>query len=370
MLPVIRHLRECGVEPVYAVPDPEIARKYLGAEAPRLIRAVPRPRPEPSRRAPASFADILLDGGFRDREALATTVDAWKAIYREERVEAVLLDYAPMAQLAAWLLGLRMVSSAVSFALPPVPIPPFRRGAADKEAAESSERELLASVNFVCALAGRASINSLAPWLHAPTRFITGIPQVNVYDFEPDGGYLGPIGELAGAQTADWPEKGRRRVLCYLKWSRELPAFIKSIDDAERAMVCVVPNAPEDWLRSVPASRIRIFNKPVAMQPLIQEAEVVVSNASNGIACEALIAGKPQLLMPIDQEKALIAARLVGLKAALSLAEKRPAAQSSSYLERLLDDSTFEANAKKISTEQRPKDWKGSLARLGAALAK
>jgi hypothetical protein len=368
MLPVIRHLRECGVDPVYAVPDPEIAQKYLGAEAPRLIRAVPRPRPEPSRRAPASFADILLDGGFRDREALATAVEAWRAIYREERVEAVLLDYAPMAQLAAWLMGLRMVSSAVSFALPPVPMPRFRRGTADEEAAENSERDLLASVNFVGARAGRASIDNLAPWLHAPTRFITGISQVNVYGFEPDGGYLGPIGELAGAQTVDWPDKGRRRVLCYLKWSRELPAFIKSIDDAEHSMICVVPNAPDDWLRSVPASRIRIFNKPVGMQPLIRDAEVVISNASNGIACEALVAGKPQLLVPIDQEKALIAARLVGLKVALSLAEKRPAAQSSSYLERLLDDSTFAANAKTVSAELRPKDWEGSLATLGAAL--
>ena len=369
MLPIIRGLRARGVEPLVAVPDPEKAKAIFGAESSRLIRAVPLPLTSGPHRNVHSHADILLQGGFANLAALSAAVDGWRAIYREERIDTVVLDYAPVAQLAAWLMGLRMLTASSAFASPPVPLPALRAMTPQSASLmEASERELLACINHVVTAAGRAPIDSLAPWLHTPERYLHGIAQLNFFDFEPQGGYLGPLGAQLAHETVDWPASGRRRVLCYLRWSRQTPALIKSLDRADRELLCAIPQAPAPWVQSLPKVRVRVFSAPIALQPLMRTADVIVSHASGGVACEALIAGRPQLLIPFDREKMLISQRLTQLKVGLMLPPSRPASQASASVQRLLDDAAFGAAAKKVSASLKPEDWTSSLNQLVQAI--
>jgi UDP:flavonoid glycosyltransferase YjiC (YdhE family) len=362
MLPIIRGLRARGVEPLVAVPDPDQAQRLFGTEAPRIVRTVPLPLANGTPRDFNSHADIFLQGGFANGEALSAAVDGWRTFYREERIESVVLDYAPVAQLAAWLAGLRMVTASSAFATPPVPLPAFVPVTPRiASLVEASERELLQCVNHVITRDGRPALDSLAPWLLSSKRFFTAIPQLSVFDETPEGGFLGPIGSLPATEAVDWPDSGRARVLCYLRWSRHTPALIKSLDRADRELVCAIPQAPEQWVRGLPRKRVRVFRTPIALSPLMRAADVIVSHASAGVACEALIAGKPQLFIPLDREKVLIAQRLTQMKVALTLPPSGPAAMS---LQRLLEDSAFASTAKRDSDGMRPEEWAMSLDRL------
>jgi Erythromycin biosynthesis protein CIII-like, C-terminal domain len=370
MPPIFRGLRARGIEPLVAVPDPTQAQRLFGAESPRMIRSVPLPLANNTPRSVHSHADILLSAGFSNVAALSAAVDGWQALFRDERIDCVVLDYAPVAQLAAWLMGLRMVTVSSAFAAPPVPLPAlWPMTPALAPLLEASERELLGCVNQVITKSGHAPIDGLGPWLLSSTRFFTSIPQLSVFDVTPEGGYLGRIGSLQFTESVDWLEGSRRRVLCYLRWSPHTPLLIKSLDRADRQMLCAIPNAPEAWVRGLPSKRMRVFGKPVDLAPLMRDADLIVSHASAGVACEALIAGKPQLFIPIDREKLLIAQRLIRSKVALMLPPSRPASMAPASVQRLLDDAAFASAAKASAATLQPEQWTLTLERLLSTIA-
>ena len=262
MYPVIRALRERGCEPLVAVPDPDQAHQILGPDAPRLIRSVLLPAPRGRLRAPESFADLLVQRGFGQPRLLERAVRGWQTLYRDEHIESVLLDYAPVAQLAAWTLGLSMSTYSIGFANPRVPIPCYRPGVPQAESlARLGEQRLLASVERVAKLFGQTTGGNLAAWLHAPRRCIRGIRETDAYDLEPEGGYLGPLGALPDLQSFEWPTDGGHRILCYLRWTPQLPAIIGSLESPERTIVCVVPGVPAEWAASAGNRRLRIASR-------------------------------------------------------------------------------------------------------------
>lgn len=365
MYPIIRKLRERGCEPLVAVPDPDQAREIFGAEAPRLIPAVPLLMRRRPRGNPESFADLLLQRGFADTRTLTESVRRWQTLLHEEKIESVLLDYAHVAQLAAWLMDIPMVTRSTSFANPPAPIPCFRPSVLQSQrAARHAERQLLACVNAVARRFGRAPIDSIAQWLHAPYRFTTGLRETNVYDFEPEGGYLGPLGSLPNAESFDWPASGRMRVLCYLRWSRETPPLIAALKRADRDLACVVPGAPAEWLGSNDGSLVRATNRPVDLAALTKTADVVVSNGSAGVSCEALVAGKPQVFLPIDREKLMLAQRLEQLGVAVRAHGKVRATDTDAIDELLSSARDHAPRAADLSQRIDKQDWSVVLDRL------
>jgi len=365
MLQFIRGLRAKGVEPLVAVPDPVKARAVFGAEAPRLLRCVPLVRKRTARGPVYSFADILLQGGFSDAAGVCEAVEGWQAIFRAERINTVLLDYAPVAQLAAWLMELKMITRTFVFANPPVPFPWI-----DSDTPESpqllarSESQLLGCINQVTQQFGRKPIDTLATWLHAPMRFTTGIPQTNVFDFEPEYGYLGPLGGLGMLSPFEWPMSSRTRVLCYLRWMPKTPKIVAALSSAERDIACVVLDAPVSWLETARRAGMSATNKVVDLEKLMTTADVVVSHGSGRVACEALLKGKPQLMIPIDLEKMLTARRMETLKVGKCLAGPRAAAEVSETLGLLTKNETYSAAAKALVAKLRPEDWSASLEHL------
>lgn len=365
MLPIIRGLRAKGVEPLVAVPDPDKARAIFGAEAPRLIRSVPLARKKAARAPIYSFADILLQGGFADAAAVRKSVEEWQAIYRAERIETVLLDYAPVAQLAAWLMALRMITWTIAFANPPVPFPWIDPDTSESpELLAQSESRLLGCINEVSQRLGHQPIDTLTSWLQAPKRFTTGIAETNVFDFEPTYGYLGPLGRLSTLSTLDWPQTGRTRVLCYLRWTSNTPKIVAALTSPDREFACVIPGAPQSWVATARRTRITATNEVVDLGALMSTADVVVSHGSGGLACEALLKGKPQLLIPIDLEKNLIARRLESQQVAKCLLGVRVLAEGSKTLNALSNAAAFRTASQQIGLNSRPDIWTASLAQL------
>ena len=126
LLAVAQLVEEQGGEPVWAVPP-----AYM--QAPQL-RGVPHARhaaPVMRQAAPAarqridSFAYILLSFGFGDVAVLGEAVRARVQLFETVQPRSVVLDYAPAAQLAAQLLGLRASQISSGFNAPPADCPVF-----------------------------------------------------------------------------------------------------------------------------------------------------------------------------------------------------------------------------------------------------
>jgi len=98
-----------------------------------------------------------------------------------------------------------------------------------------------------------------------------------------------------------------------------------------------------------------------------ETADVVVSNASAGVATQALVADKPQLLVPFDVEKDAISKRVALTKTALVVGRDSNPTEAGNVLDIVLRESTHHANARAIASSLEPAEWQVALERLVSA---
>jgi UDP:flavonoid glycosyltransferase YjiC (YdhE family) len=362
ILPIVRKLRSRGIEPVVAVPAPDRAARIFGSESPRVIQAPLLSTTKRMARPLGSFADILLQAGFADARGLGEAVLRWQSVIRAEKIDCVLLDYAPVAQLAAWLMKLPMVTWTIPFGMPPVPLPPIKPWArTDTHALVASESELLGSINTVICAQGEARIDTLATWLHAPRRFAKLLPQTNVYGFEPEYGYLGAHGTLVGGIEVDWPRGNGPKVLAYLRSSPMTSRLVRSLHGSNLRVLCALPGADAESIDHCSAANVRAVSEPLAIRALLPDADIVLNHASGGLTCEALLAGKPQLLVPVDTEKVLTARRMIGAGLAAGMMPGSAAHGGLYALQDVLSKGTVAQAAKKAAVGLRLIDWEAQL---------
>jgi hypothetical protein len=361
---------ELGIEPVAAVPSAAQAlRAWPGSQWPAI--AAPSARhPRRSLAPPETYADILWQGGFDNEDALVAAVWAWQRVFAEHRIDALLLDYAPIAQLAGWLSGLPMTAYGAAISLPPLPLPHLRPWVpVGGQVLQRSQDRLLHRIVNVARRLGCSTPPTLAQWLHAPRRFMNGIDEVNPFGPFPAEKYLGPPGRRGDPPSTAliWPGgplSGRPMVLAYLKTSKAAEDLLKVVAGMDVSVLCAMPGAPAHWCRRYNSKNVTILTTAIALSATMQVADLVISHSSAGTVCEALLAGKPQLLVPLDAEKALITRRVAATKAARGLMPESVSARVAGELQSLLCSNEAKKAATAIADQYVRIDWANRLDRM------
>jgi UDP:flavonoid glycosyltransferase YjiC (YdhE family) len=265
--------------------------------------------------APQSFADVLVQLGLTDLSPLHRAVSDWAELFERQRIDHLVVDTAPTAQLAALLCRIPTVHITNGFDAPPPECPLFGIGLRGPML-EARKHDQLAALNHAfTTVAQHFQARAEVTWrdlLAYPQRWLDVIPETDPYGPRDDTVYLGPIGEAADATPFMWPERvaGQRRVFAYLRDATTARAAIAALQSIGAQALCVWPQAPEADCIAAARTGITVTPHPVRLSDALSTCDAVINYGSPGIVTHALLAGKPQLMIPIDVEKHLVSQRV------------------------------------------------------------
>lgn len=334
-----------GGSPLHPAPVLQPRKTFAVAGAPAFARA-------------NSFADILLELGFADPQAVTVAVNQWLKLFESISPVAILCDYAPVAQLAACLGNVPAMQLTNGFDAPPVEFPAFdghARGSRGDDAAGSHGIERLSETirrvgrDFGVEL-------GLDAFLACPQKLSDAIPETDPYGERSDFSYAGPFTLGGVAPASGWPPSGERsakRAYAYLRGGMgRVGPVLEALRLAGVATCCVWPDATEMALRRYSGSCIQIHRSPVNLSAALEQADLVVNYGSASVLCSAVLAGKAQLMMPADAEKLMFARRVESQRAGIVWMPQMGAVAAS--VRRLLQDESLGAAAGAIARRHSP----------------
>jgi UDP:flavonoid glycosyltransferase YjiC (YdhE family) len=341
LLAVAGEFRRQGSEVSWATP----AHLPHAAQAVRDAGYAVRPAPVSRAMEPAgpleSYVDILNALGFADADALANRVREWLRLMQESRADHVLLDYAPAAQLAAHLAGIPATQITNGFDAPPVQCPPFglgMRGPFIDERNEQRRAALSGRVEAVSKKVAGRNATTLTAMLEHPQRWFDCIPQTDPYAATRSVGrsdlYIGPQGRPAHAARVPWPPlrgAGASRVFVYLRGRKVPEAVLTALAAMGASVLCAWPDAESADIEAATRRGQRVVAGPIRLDRALTEADQVINYGSSTMVCQALLAGKPQLMIPSDTEKCLVARCVRDLGAGLALRQSKLKVELASF---------------------------------------
>lgn len=265
---------------------------------PRQLSALARP----SAVTPATMGDILAALGLGEPGTARAMIGAWDRILAAVRPDAAIAEFAPGLSLACFG-RVPLLSVGTGFALPPADLDRFP--SLTGQPTVHDEARLLEIVNAALAVHGRSPRSAL--------------PEI----FQADR-------ELAAVFTELDP---------YRPWRKSIPGFpatamSEEIASGEGDELFVYMNGREArpnalWQGLAKSGlKVRIYDpmlspsdsgilaraglivetRPVSFDLIAARSRLVVSHGGLGFVCAALMAGLPQILLPFDIEKRMIAA--------------------------------------------------------------
>lgn len=277
----------------------------------------------------ASLAEILLGCGYLDPDALAGLCDGWRALFRQGGPDLVVADYAPTAILAARSLRLPSAAVGPGFTMPPAgaPLPPLRTWEAPQPARlRAAETRLLGSANRVLDAYGAAPLTHGAELLLGDHPLLCTWPELDHVGRQNGGPWLGPNLPPPGGHAPRWPAGEGRRVFAYLR--RGVPESAEVLGALVRQgcrVLCYMPDVAAGAPAPVDNPQLAYAAGPVSLPEALAGCEFVVSHAGEALVAQALLAGRPLLMLPHSAESFLMARRVARLGAGINaMAQPRP----------------------------------------------
>jgi hypothetical protein len=252
--------------------------------APETTPADFRPIP-----ASATLTDSLAQAGLLDEQAMRRALAGWRAIIDQTRPDLVILDYAPMATLAARGRA-RTMQSGVGFCLPPQHLeafpllhaftPPMARDA-----------DMLDAVNRALAAEGLDAIDRIGALFQADDAFVTTFQLLDPYaDVRP---------RPADGPLMTEPMRERRpdadRIFAYLHMDVICrPGVMAALQVLGPMLDIYTPSASPAAVAALRAAGVRVHGEAQRMSVVLERARLVLHQGNAGVAADALAAGVPQ----------------------------------------------------------------------------
>jgi UDP:flavonoid glycosyltransferase YjiC (YdhE family) len=295
----------------------------------------------------ASLADILLACGWIDAGAVHGLVEGWCALLQATRADLVVCDYAPTARLAARSLGIPSAAVGAGFTMPPAlkALPPLRDWEpAQRERMAASEARVLDSANKVLARYGAPSLAQASGLLLGDAPLLCTFPELDPWRRPADSvRWYGPnVPPSVGAAAPQWPAGEGARVFAYLNAPHaEHAAMLQALGVAGCRTLCYSPEVAAGAKPPVDDPNIAWAGAPVDLDEALRECELVVCHAGESTVSQALLAGRPLLLMPQSAESFLTARRVREIGAGINIGELARPLDWPAIVRSLLDGDAY-----------------------------
>lgn len=363
-------LRERGHEVIFVVRDLDLAERLLPTEGFAFL-PVPSTPLLPPRQATMNFSDVLLICGFDDADALGARVRAWTHLLRFLEPDSIVIDHAPTAQLAAYIVDVPVVLVNSGFSIPPItqPFPSIQPHIQiSTEQLALADQRVLSTVNEVVSQFEARPLPHLSELFARSTQIITTFKELDPYPKRDTGMYVGPLERVTSYANEPWRTVDKPRVFVYMRpIIRGVQALLQALQAFDGEVKCVIPGAAPDMLTKYQAAHIEFYTELIELGSLLKEADVVISYGSATLLSQALLAGVPVLLVPDVMEQIINSMRAVESGASILLLKDRDPAAMSAALAALTSQARFKAAARAFAAKYRV-TGPSACERIGAAI--
>lgn len=345
-----RALRRAGHDCAFAVRMLGPAQRFLEPELGPLVQAPVRLLPGRNRvRTQLSYASLLHNTGFNDPLELAGRIRAWRDLYRAFAVDCVYADHSPVALVAARTLGLPAAALGTGFTLPP-PLAPFPspRPGAPQAVLLKNESAVLKELNQALARLRLPPFALLQDIFRGVTPGLLTYQALDPYAGNRTGAWRG-VPDYAYGQRPRWPPGKGPKVFAYLRPSPALPAVLDALRRSRSRVLLRVAGAAPDTLQAWRRPGLELAEGAVNFRQAAQDCDAFVNYGAHGTVAEFLLAGKPGILVPDLQERALTARRTAELGATLT-ADGTARAPIRRALQQVLEDPAPRRAAEAFAT--------------------
>ena len=308
-LPIARAAADLGHRPLFLVTNPSESASVLAREGIE-VRSAPgrwqgRAR---SGRVATSYADIMGDAGFADIALLREVTADWDILLEQLRPLAVVSELSPFLNLAIHGAGIPLLVVGYGFALPPPHLATFPRLRSGVPFFD--EPSLLNNVTAICRQRGRAAPRGLPSLFEGQAHAVTGLEALDPYSEQRRDRAVGPPA-LEASLTRGEPKE---QVFAYLLG--DAPATLDILRALASSGVhgqAFVRRGTTAHREAVARSRIAYLEHPAPIKGALERAALIVHHGSMLTSEEALVAGRPQLVVPLYLEHLFTARALASL---------------------------------------------------------
>ena len=168
--------------------------------------------------------------------------------------------------------------------------------------------------------------------------------------------------------TPAWAESSGKRVFAYLKPFKTLSSLLDTFKQAGHSTL-IYMSRHDDPLPPAEGA-LRWSEAPVDLKQVARDADLLVCHAGHGTVSTALLAGKPLLLLPLNIEQRMLAARVETTGAGLSAPALAPEGMRTKF-QRLLAEPAFASAAGRfaerytgLAVEKNPERFAALVERL------
>jgi hypothetical protein len=257
--------------------------------------------PPPPGFVAASYADLLLMGGYATVESLRGLLAGWRSMFQQVRPELLIADFAPTAMLVARTDRLDTAALGDGYSLPPLTAPmPVMRPWADirPDAAADAEGRILAVVNVL----QPRPLRHLRDLFGGIPSFLCAFPELDHYPGRADGACFGQVFPPSCGPTPTWPDAQGQRV--YVDLDPRHPALAGIVAALEAlGLPALLQGAamPEAVRAQLVRPQVEVTDTG-NRTALMTGCDFVVCQSME-TAGPALLAGKPLLMLPVFTEQ-------------------------------------------------------------------
>jgi len=296
----------------------------------------------------ANLAEILLTCGYLEANAIEGLVEGWRHMFGLLQPDLLVADYAPTAVLAARSMGLRCATLGIGFYMPPQgqALPPLRDWEpVPAQRMAAAEARVLTSANAVLALHGAPPFARVSDLLLGDATLLCTWPELDHYGRSslPEGTrWYGPNFLPQTGEAPQWPAGEGSKVFAYLKTDHpDHAVLLQALADAGCRTLCYLPEVATGKPAPVLSPLIHYAAGPVSLGEAFADCSLCICHGGEATLVQALLAGVPVLLLPMQTEQFLMSRRVAQTGAGINAALLRRPVDWRALLRRMLDEPGF-----------------------------
>ncbi|KRA56053.1 hypothetical protein ASD80_01940 [Devosia sp. Root635] len=270
-----------------------------------------------------SWADHLGDLGFGDAEFLIARLGWWIETLRARASSVVVADFAPLATLAARILGLGSAVIGTGYLAPPPGLERFPILVPSLTVAHYDEADLLTAVNAALAHYGTAPLARFSDIYQSHLSLPQTIAALDAYAGQRDAPYLPPV-EASTPLAADGDE-----IFGYFSTDepRDEP-LMEALRRLGPLLRLHLPGLSPAQIETLAAAGVKVTPGPLPLADIAARSRLCLNAGQHGTLTMAMAMGLPQFAIPRHLEHAYHAdrGRDLGCVDAITRFERDPAA--------------------------------------------
>jgi UDP:flavonoid glycosyltransferase YjiC (YdhE family) len=311
---------------------------------------------------PLSYAEVLMQIGFLNKDGLTGVVAAWRNLILALNPDVVVLDSAPTASLALRGVNIPTISVGNGFAIPPFvsPWPAFPALSNGKEAPLArlveSERLVVETINCLATRFNFMPLTMLAELYPPETTLICSSPELDQYQRQDPvslSRFVGTVVMTDSGDSPSWPiihgqaDSGTEptKVFAYLSAGyTALADVLSALKSLPVQTLAYIPGMSVADRKKWDCVNLVICENPLLISEVAKSCALAIGHGG-GMTDAFLSAGVPMFILPTQTEQVMLAKRVEAMGAGLTC-KLDAKLQIKKMLKKMLETSAFADRAR------------------------